>query len=301
MKKLFISLIVGVILSITAFASQYVTYNNFSQFYNLAQSLGKQYGPQNVLLVYDIDCTLLTAKQQLGSDIWFNWQSQLMATDPNSKYLVSKDFNQMLQDQIILNYFYPLYPTESTMPQQFSQLQNQGFKNLILSARGSAWEQLTEQQMANAGFNVQKNEISNGFTGTYMPYNLSNISGSGLTAQDVSIAKLKNPRTVSFENGIFYASGQNKGIILKTLLAKLGQQYKAIIFIDDTKANTDNMWAIYQNDPTVNMNCVRYSYDDSLKAAFAAEDKTQVYNQWLQFEQMDQNVFGTTTVPVSGE
>jgi len=301
MKKLFITFIAAIAFSISAFASQYVTYNNFSQFYTLAQTLGKQYGPQNVLLVYDIDCTLLTAKQQLGSDIWFNWQAGLSSTDPNSKYLVSKDFNQMLQYQIILNYFYPLYPTESNMPQLFAQLQNQGFKNLILSARGSAWEQLTEQQMKNAGFDVQKNEISNGFTGTYMPYNLNNISVSGLTAQDASTAKLKNPRAVAFEDGIFYGSGQNKGIMLKTLLAKVGQQYKAVIFIDDTQANTDNMWAIYQNDPTVNMNCVRYSYDDSLKAAFAAEDKTQVYNQWLQFQQMEQNVFGNTTVPVTGE
>jgi hypothetical protein len=36
--------------------------------------LGKTYGPKNVLLVFDLDNTLLTANQPLGSDPWYNWQ-----------------------------------------------------------------------------------------------------------------------------------------------------------------------------------------------------------------------------------
>ena len=41
----------------------------------------KKYGTRNVLLVVDLDNTLLAMNQDLGSDQWFTWQETLLEKD----------------------------------------------------------------------------------------------------------------------------------------------------------------------------------------------------------------------------
>lgn len=298
MKKRVLILVFACLFSWSAFASQYVTVKNFSQFYQLAESAAEKYGASNVLLVYDIDCTLLTPTQDLGSDIWFSWQAKLLASDPSSPYLISKNFNELLQYQMVMNYFYPQVATESDIANSFQTLQNEGFTNLILTSRGSAWLMLTQQQLTNADINYSASTLGSGSATAYEPYQLDNLSGSGLTSSDASVAKLKAPRPVVYANGVFYGSGQNKGIMLKTLLNRYFKHYDAILFLDDSKSNTDNVWGVYQDDAAVDMTCVRYSYDDPLKLAFEQEDKRGVNQQWLNFKKMMESSFNVDSIPV---
>src|SRR5689334_15409715 len=52
--------------------------------------------PEKVLLVLDIDNTLLAMDTPLGSDQWFEWQRYLIDHDPSSKYLVAPTFEGLL-------------------------------------------------------------------------------------------------------------------------------------------------------------------------------------------------------------
>ena len=46
--------------------------------------LAERVGPENVLMVFDIDNTLLAMEQGLGADQWYEWQVELLNDDPCS-------------------------------------------------------------------------------------------------------------------------------------------------------------------------------------------------------------------------
>src|SRR4051812_20257981 len=58
--------------------------------------------PERILLVLDIDNTLLAMDTQLGSDQWFEWQKFLLDHEPNSKLLVADSFAGLLDAQGLL-------------------------------------------------------------------------------------------------------------------------------------------------------------------------------------------------------
>jgi hypothetical protein len=102
---------------------------------------------------------------------------------------------------------------------------------------------------------------------------------------------LKAPRAVSFFNGIMMVSGQNKGIMLKSLLHKTDKKFKAIILVDDGKKNTDNMYAVYKASE-IDVNSFRYSYDDAIKRQFKQSNKNNVIKQWKEFKASIDSIFG---------
>ncbi len=56
----------------------------------LSLDLAKTYGPEQMLVVLDIDNTLLAMEQDLGSDQWYYWQEDLEAENPCSPLLVGR-------------------------------------------------------------------------------------------------------------------------------------------------------------------------------------------------------------------
>src|SRR5688572_5257239 len=54
-------------------------------------------GSERVLLVLDIDNTLLAMNQDLGSDQWFEWQRFLLEHQPRSNDLVVDSFEELLE------------------------------------------------------------------------------------------------------------------------------------------------------------------------------------------------------------
>ena len=54
--------------------------------------MGARYGKDTILVVLDIDNTLLAMEQGLGSDQWYYWQKDLGNTDPCSPRNVGDRF-----------------------------------------------------------------------------------------------------------------------------------------------------------------------------------------------------------------
>ena len=59
--------------------------------------------PEETLIVFDIDNTLLKMKKDLGSDAWFNWQNRLWsAPSPDSDSAVADNIDDLLNIQRLL-------------------------------------------------------------------------------------------------------------------------------------------------------------------------------------------------------
>ena len=292
-KKFF--LIVAVLcfsLLIQLGASQNIDVNNIGMIEGKISALGDKYGAKNVIVAFDIDCTLLTQADNFGSDIWWNWQSELFKNNQDSPYLVSKDFGELLSLQRMIQSYTKCYPTEGNFPDVIKGLQKNGYAVIALTARGPEGRDLTEVQLNECGYNFNNGSLSQGFPGVYLPYKINEPEKYGITGEEVTNFKLKTPRAVSFYNGIMMVSGQNKGIMLKTLLYKTGKTFKAIVLVDDGKKNTDNMYTVYKGVPPIDINTFRYSYDDAIKRQFEQSNKNNVIKQWKEFKTSIDSIFG---------
>lgn len=57
-------------------AHEYLEAKTHLDVYNKSTELKMKYGAKDVLIVFDIDNTLLKARQPLGSDQWFEWEAE---------------------------------------------------------------------------------------------------------------------------------------------------------------------------------------------------------------------------------
>ena len=105
--------------------------------------MADQAGADHVLVVFDIDNTLLAMQQDLGSDQWYYWQSDLEAADPCSPLLVS----DRLQVQGALFHASAMRPTQADAGQQVRRLQDAGLKVVAVTSRGPEYRLQTFREL----------------------------------------------------------------------------------------------------------------------------------------------------------
>ena len=276
MKKALFALVLSV-LSFNVYSLALET-DSYELIKKIALEKAKKYGPKNVLVVLDIDNTTLAMPQNLGSDQWFGWQSKnCMGKEETPSFCVADDFNELLDIQGQLFALSNMVPTEKATVQTIKELQNKGIKLILLTSRGPIFRNATEWALKMNSLTFQKSAIgpAKGFASTYIPYELSSPKKYGLNSYDIKTMGNKSPRPVSYMNGVFMTSGLNKGIMLKTLLAKTKEKFKAILFADDHKKHTVRMQAIMGKVPGVDLTTFRYSKIDPMVKAFHASDKSE--------------------------
>jgi len=281
MKALFLALF---LLSSHLFASEALTTNSMNDAFLKVEEKSHQYGRDKVLLVFDIDNTLLTATNDLGSDQWYSWQEKIMK-DPNCRpACVSTNIDELLKAQGVLFKLVKMRATETTLATRIKRLQSTGQKVILLTSRGPGFRNLTEASLLENGMKFSDSTFNKGkdTMALYLPYDINNLPGSGLTQYDVDTAGLKAARPVSFQNGIYMTAGQNKGVMLKTLLNRYKKDFKAIIFVDDHQRHVDRMQAILGN--LSDVTTYRYSKMDPEVERFNAMDKTDIIARWLKLE-----------------
>jgi hypothetical protein len=92
-------------------------------------------------------------------------------------------------------------------------------------------------------------------------------------------------------NGVFMTSGLNKGIMLKSLLAKTKTKFKAIIFADDHKKHTVRMQAILGDTKGIDLTTYRYGAIDKTVKAFHASKKKESKAAWKSLNKLNGSVF----------
>lgn len=168
-----------------------------------------------VLLVLDIDDTLLTSDTFFGSDRWYEWQRSLKPPHPA---LVRCRF-----DFIALNY--EAGTQRETEPGAAKFINGIRLPKLLLTARGADYRGATERELRLAGYTLPV-QLAPRFEGWRYP----NHPGT-----DKPVA------AVSYANGIAMLTGRDKGEALLDLLERSGRRYAAIALVDDGLANIESL------------------------------------------------------------
>lgn len=201
------------------------------------KSKTQEFGPSKVLVVVDIDNTLLTGESDLGSDIWYQWQRGNLAVKPNSDQLVQCLF----EDSINLLYeLSPMKLTEATLPKMVATWQDQGLTVFALTSRSPRSRSATERELMRAGIDLSKHPLN-------------------LAGQVPLILREFIPREMSYMQGIMMTSGMNKGVMLNYILEKMQRKFDVIIFVDDSQNNIDNLYAEFKNVSNLDMTLFHYT------------------------------------------
>ncbi|EGF91612.1 hypothetical protein ABI_30290 [Asticcacaulis biprosthecium C19] len=187
---------------------------------------------RNVIVVFDIDNTLLTMPQDLGGDTWFNWQRSLDDNDAA--------FDALLRNNSLFLQASAMQPTQADAAALVKQLQTAGIPVYALSARGSYLRGSTETALKASGIDLTKAPEC----GPPLC-----IRRGDLRDKEIRYAArwvgLKLPagtyREITVSDGVMLVSGQDKGVMLNLLLRSLPARYSDVYFVDDTFHNIENV------------------------------------------------------------
>jgi hypothetical protein len=236
-------------------SSQMIESSDLGDVRQSAEQLARLVGKDQVLVIYDLDNTLLAMEQDLGSDQWYYWQKQLKDADRCDPRVVAS----LLSAQGALYFASAMRPTQSDGPAIVRSLQDQGFKSIIITSRGPEFAAVSFRELRRNGFDFRASAI-------------------GPSRSDaIEFKPEADSRNTRYEDGVHLTAGQNKG---EMLLALLGQSEtplpRAIVMADDKAENLQHVLdALAGRESTVQ--AFRYSREDPVVAAF---DETQAADQW---------------------
>lgn len=270
------------------------------EFADVAAAVKRQiekYGPEHVLLVLDIDNTIMSMNQDLGSDHWFEWQNFLLQNEPNSPFLVSDDFEGLLEVQGILYNLSRMHPPEATQPALIADLQKQGIATIILTSRGPEYRVATERELQRCGYDIAATALSVRDVpgGAYLAFDPAKPEQDGLTADEIKTYKLDEPRPVSYEDGVFMTAGQHKGIMLLTLLHHTDREVKAVVYVDDNVRHVGNVFSAALA-RKLDISSFQYQHEDVRVQRFQYGDKSEVTRGWHRLRDTIDAVFAEPAV-----
>ena len=165
-----------------------------------------------MLLVLDIDDTLLTADQFIGSDKWYEWQRSLPDNEKTScKFDVIGIANE-------------IGSMSTTQPDLADYISSLNIDKLVLTARSPVYRTATMRELNRNDFDFSKNHL------------VENGNALRFLWQDEN-----RQAVVTYDRGVYMVAGLNKGTLLIELLNRLEKSYTKIILVDDKKKNLINM------------------------------------------------------------
>ncbi|MCL6420684.1 DUF2608 domain-containing protein [Aestuariirhabdus haliotis] len=198
--------------------------------------LNQAYGASNVLIVLDIDNTLLTSSVDLGGDIWYQWQRGKLDIKPEPAQKVACLF----EDAIGLLYeLGPMNLTEENLPSVVSTWQMSGNTVMALTSRSPRYRAATERELYRKGFNFEVTALSP-------------------RGEKPPVYREKRGRELSYMKGVMMTTGMNKGDMLEYLLDKTSRRFDAIVFVDDSQKNIDNVYEKYKPRSDIDTNIYHY-------------------------------------------
>ena len=210
--------------TLTAQQQVSVTRHETQSFADVGQTVAdynNKYGADQVLIVVDIDNTLLTSTVDLGGDVWYQWQRNKLAIKPGESQKVACLF----EDAIGLLYeLGPMVPTQDDLPARVKNWQAGGNTVMALTSRAPKYRPATERELARNGFDLTTTALAP-------------------KGQPAPVYREIKGRELSYMQGVMMTSGMNKGEMLDYILDKTDRQFKAIVFVDDSQKNIDNVYA----------------------------------------------------------
>jgi hypothetical protein len=251
-----------------------------------------KFGPERVLLVLDIDNTLLAMNHELGSEQWFEWQRYLLDHEPRSDDLIVDSFDELLEVQAMLYSLGRMHPPQRDLPKVISRLQSRGIHTVVLTSRGPEFRAATERELArnHYDFAFTALPLRNLPGGAYLPYDLDDLAADGLTAQDVASFGLAEPKPVTYEQGIYMTAGQSKGAMLLALLHHADADIRAVVYADDRILHVAYVFAAVAGRGHEITGC-HYTREEPQIKRFQYGDKQEVNRRWRKLSRALEEVF----------
>lgn len=258
----------------------------FSMVVEQVNEFVKKHGVENVLLVLDLDNTLLAMNQDLGSDQWFTWQEDLQKKEKDHPDLVSSTFDGLLEVQGVLFALSSMHPPEPDLPAAVGHLLDDGVTTIVLTSRGKEFRNSAARELKRHGYDLPQSTLEiKEKRGVFLPYDASRPTDHGLNAK--LIGELGSPRSVTYADGVYMTAGQHKGYMLQTLLARVPgataktpyANYSAIVFVDDHEKHTKRMQEAFAGKP-IDLATFRYSREDGNVERFKKSTKHHVIRDW---------------------
>jgi hypothetical protein len=226
--------------------------------------LNETYGKDKVLIVLDIDNTLLTSSVDLGGDIWYQWQRGKLQIKPNA----SQKVTCLFEDTIGLLYeLAPMKLTEESVPEIVSAWQKDGNTVMALTSRAPKYRAATERELGRGGLNFE---------------------GSALSpkGQEAPVYREIIGRELSYMKGVMMTSGMNKGEMLSYILDKTKRHFKAIVFVDDSEKNIVNVYDKFKPRADIDTNIYHYvNIEKNRELEFGAvltqDQADKMANDWV--------------------
>ena len=264
---------------------------NFSDVFERVKKEVAAHGAENVLVVVDIDNTTLAMTQALGSDQWYNWQYNFILKKIQSPHRVAANLDELLQIQGTLFALGKMRPPEPELPSFIEKIQQLGCCSIVLTSRGPEFRPATERELKRNGYDFSSSalEVIEPVRGSFLPYDKARPNVHGLSKEELN--SLRDPRPVSYSNGIMMSAGQHKGYMLRTLLARSQRTFRAVVFVDDHKKHTTRMTDAFR-DSGITTACFHYIREQENVKTFQKSDKATVAKKWKQLNEAFTEVFG---------
>ena len=215
----------------------------------------------NTLIVMDDDDTLTMMPcpvpaspagcQYLGGPAWFDWQLGLIARskdDAETALLpgqVAGTNDGLFAIADLLLMLNKMDFADSTIPATLVDLTGLGAQLMVLTARDTESVSATQAQLRGLPINFSA-------PGQTM---LDLIASNAPIWSESGTANMPGSETspfcaahapVAYQNGIFFATGQNKGEMLGCFLSKSqSEDIEKIVFIDDTQSNVRDVYEVF--------------------------------------------------------
>jgi len=199
------------------------------------RSIQKEFDDDRILVVLDIDNTILTSQTDLGSDIWYEWQSGKLDLKPTPEQKVPCLFEDAIG---LLFELGRMDLVEPELPAYIRNWQESGIAIMALTSRDPRYRSATERELSRNGVDLDINPLT-------------------LYDGEKALFRYEMEREVSYMKGIMMTTGQNKGIMLQDILERTGSEFDHIIFVDDTERNIENMYDIWK-DSGIDMRIYHY-------------------------------------------
>ncbi len=258
--KLSLTLMVALYPFICGAGTNIIETTSFAHISNVISAKHQDYGAENVLIVLDIDNTLLTSDIDLGGDIWYQWQIGKLHLKPSE----SQKVDCLYEDAIGMLYeLGTMHLTEELIPALIRKWQKSGHTVIALTSRAPKYRTATQREL-------WRREI--------------HFSDSALVSQGekTPIYRYTLKWKMSYIKGIMMTSGMNKGAMLLHMLEKTGRHYDAIIFVDDAEKNIINMDMSFKNREKMDMTIFHYQR--------IAKERAKTYGQLLTESQVTKMV-----------
>jgi hypothetical protein len=237
---------------LNAWASEAAQKTVFEMSPVIDDAVNESLGGKKVLAVFDIDNTLLTPPQLLGSNQWFadQWASLQKYCPDLGVAPCPTRMSQLLRFYDAVEEKSRQMTTEPSVAPGVGALQASGVKTIALTDRGGSIADATRRQLLENGIDFAKN-------------------GFGESLADFPAQS--DPRGPTYQNGVMMTAGQNKGQWLMTLLRLTGFKPDLVVYADDNPRYVAVIVQACQN-AGISVHAYRYGRMDEAVAKYNQGD-----------------------------